>query len=119
MIYELSPLTLLLSDLRGLLDAAYTEVESIIDVAGDGDVPASALPYQTLKQGASLEIVRDTIMTTPIKWSNVKDTLVGLRQWMILMGHRRELGFSIVLGESEYLSYGRVLGGIPVAVTSI
>lgn len=84
---------------------------NIIDVSHDGEVPSSQLPYKFAKPGAFIKVANDNVGPAgpQLTWSNVRDILLGLREYMVVLGHRVELGCIIKSAEDELLGYARVL----------
>ena len=73
-------------DLRQLIYAALQEVELIIEAAGDGVLPSAAEPYVKMVGGASLLIGSRQSHggRKKLRWSHIRDTINGLRIYMIL-----------------------------------
>ena len=67
-------------------------------MAGDGDVPLSALPYEVVRGGIFLQINRDIVPsgTKRLRWSTIRDVLIGLREFMVLQGHPFEVRCEII-----------------------
>ena len=95
---------------RRILFHSYTIVENIIDVAGDGVIPQSANPFQEITSGAYFEVEVDNEIYSKMKWSELKDTLWGLREYTVVQGHWFPLRFIILrLGiNGGYLGEGRL-----------
>ncbi|KAL9069636.1 MAG: hypothetical protein Q9161_005435 [Pseudevernia consocians] len=101
--------------LRNMLFDAYTFVSNLIDIAGDGYLPASADPYEVATEGAFIRII-SARKTGPggLRWSSVRDVLLGLREYMVVQGRLFQVSFVISQEQgAENLGFGRVLGGKP------
>lgn len=102
------------SDLGSALFNAYTSVENIIEVAGDGEVPASALPFEVVKEGAYVLIANDDVGAEgwKLRWGDVKDVLWGLREYLIGGRHLGNMVGAMVYREPGHrlAGYARVLG---------
>lgn len=90
---------------------AYTSVSNLIEIAGDGDIPIKAQSYKAATAGADLSV--DARMTGPIrlKWIDLRGTLWGLRQFMVVRRHSFEVVFAITRDEDgvrSHLGFGRV-----------
>ena len=81
---------------RRILFHSYTIVENIIDVAGDGAIPQSAKPFQEITAEAYVEVDIDNEIYSRMKWSELKDTLWGLREYTVVQGHWFPLRFIIL-----------------------
>lgn len=96
--------------LRNILFDAYTFVSNLIDVAGDGYLPASSDPYEVAKEGAFIRII-SARKTGPggLKWSSVRDVLLGLREYMVVQERLFRVSFVISQEQgAETLGFGRV-----------
>ena len=96
--------------MRKLLFDAYTHAVNVIDIAGDGIIPASVDPYQAVTQGAYIRINAEKAGIERLKWSDLKDSLWGLREYMVVQGHLFALRFEIFRIDDGvfYLGDGRV-----------
>ena len=100
--------------LRNVFYNAYTFVSNVIDVSGDGDLPASCDPYKELVDGAFIRLDSDARGRNKLKWSDVKEILWGLRDFMVVQGNSFRLAFIIKQeGQAGDLGYGRVLKDDP------
>ena len=117
---ENSTITLLICDdpslrinktaLRNILFDAYTFVSNLIDIAGDGDLPASSDPYEVEAEGAYIRMISDRRGLKKLKWSNVKDVLWSLREYMVIQGHTFQTAFVIKDAQgASTLGFGRLL----------
>ena len=61
--------------LRSAIYNAYTFVSSVIDISGDGDLPASSDPYKVSTDGAFIRLDSDVQGHKNLKWSDVKEIL--------------------------------------------
>ena len=95
---------------RKLLFDAYMYVTDVIDIAGDGVIPESAEPYQAVTPGAYIRVSAETAGVEKLKWSHLKDSLWGLRQYMVVQGHFFAIRFEIFRMDEGtfYLGDGRV-----------
>ena len=101
--------------LRNALYDAWTTVSNVIDISGDGDLPASSNPYKVSKYRAYIRLDGDVQAHRKLKWSDVKEILWGLRTFMVVQGNSFRMAFSIMEeGQEHVLGYGRVLEGEPV-----
>ncbi|CAF9933993.1 MAG: hypothetical protein ALECFALPRED_005813 [Alectoria fallacina] len=99
--------------LRNAIYDAYTFVSNLIDIAGDGYLPPSADPFEAESEGAYL-IMTENKTGPGLKWSSVRDVLLGLREYMVVQGHSFELCFTIAQeGVGVSLGAGYVLRGKP------
>lgn len=95
---------------RRVLFDSYMDVTNIIDIAGDGDIPESIGHYKRKRAGAYLSIITEGPGSAVLKWSELKDTLWGLREYMVVQGHLCPLKFWITQpGEASWLGRGGVL----------
>lgn len=67
---------------------ALTLVSNIVDVAGDGELPSSEDPFTSYMQdehggAVALEIESLRIGARKMRWSDVKNALVGLYDYMV------------------------------------
>ena len=100
--------------LRNTLFDAYTFVSNLIDIASDGDLPASADPYEVETEGVYIRIDSDRIGLTRMKWSNVKDVLWSLREYMVIEGRSFQTAFVIMDAQgTDTLGFGRLLVSKP------
>ena len=95
---------------RKLLFDAYMYVTDVIDIAGDGVIPASAEPYQAVTAGAYIRVHAEKAGVEKLKWSHLKDSLWGLREYMVVQGHLFAIRFEIYRIDDGifYLGDGRV-----------
>ena len=95
---------------RKLLFDAYTHAANIIDIAGDGIIPAAAIPYQVVTPGAYIRVTSEKAGVEKLKWSDFKDALWGLREYMVVQGHLYAIRFEIFRIDDGvfYLADGRV-----------
>ena len=71
--------------LRNLLFNAYTFVSNLIDVAGDGFLPPPSDPYEVMTRDAYIKIANAKESAHgKLKWSNVRDVLLSLREYMVV-----------------------------------
>ena len=110
-LYDDSRQSLEITAVRKLFFDAYTSVSNLIEIAGDGDIPIKAQPYKAATAGADLSV--DARMTGPIrlKWSDLRGTLWGLREFMVVRRHLFEVVFAITRDEDgvrSHLGFGRV-----------
>ena len=96
--------------MRKVLFDAYTHISNIIDIAGDGIIPASAEPFQEVTEGAYIRVSSEKAGIEKLKWSHLKDSLWGLREFMVVQGHLNAITFEIFRIDDGvfYLGYGRV-----------
>ena len=95
---------------RKVLFDSYMDVTNIIDVAGDGDIPGAVSPYRRRTPGAYLYVDTEGPDLAGLKWSEFKDALWGLKEYMVVQGHLCPSAFWIThSGEAEWLSRGRLL----------
>lgn len=100
--------------LRNTLFDAYTFVTNLIDIAGDGNLPASSDPYEVETEGVYIKISSDRIDPKRLRWSNVKDTLWSLREYMVIEGHSFQTAFVIMDAQgTDTLGFGRLLKSKP------
>lgn len=97
------------SAVRKSIFDSYTFVSNLIDIAGDGDLPPSADPFEAVTLGVYIQIA-DGLGTRKLRWSDVKDVLWGLRQYMVVEGYMFEIVFLIKEGleAADVLGFGRV-----------
>ena len=96
-----------------LLYGAFDEIQTTIDVAGDGIIPSSAALYMRSVPGADIAIpTHNEGTSTPenqkMKWSEMKDVVEGLIEYMIAQENREELLFLVMKDEAVELSVGRI-----------
>lgn len=96
------------SRLRNVLWDVYTFVSSILEISGDGDLPPSRNPYVEQKLGCQILIGSQTGHV--LKWSIVRDVLVGLREVMVLQGRAYAARFTIWLEGEGKMGWGIVYG---------
>ena len=79
-------------------------------MAGDGVIPASAMPYQAVTPGAYIRVTAEKAGVEKLKWSDLKDALWGLREYMVVQGHLYAIRFEIFRIDDGvfYLGDGRV-----------
>lgn len=95
---------------RKVLFDSYMDVTNIIDVAGDGDIPGAVSPYRRKIADASLSVDTEGPGFAGLKWSELKVTLWGLKEYMVVQGHLCPLTFWITRsGEPTWLGRGCVL----------
>ena len=96
--------------MRKLLFDAYTHATNIIDIAGDGIIPASAEPYQAVTPGAYIRVTAEKAGVEKLKWSDLRDSLWGLREYMVVQEHLCAIRFEIFRIDNGvfYLGDGRV-----------
>ena len=81
-------------------------ISDLIDIAGDGEIPYYLEPFLIRSTGCTLMINSGLVQ---LKWSDLKDVLWGLREYMIVQGHFFELSFAIKRGrEIEAMGSGYV-----------
>ena len=109
-IYNNSKQSLGRGPVRKLLFDAYTHAVDVIDIAGDGVIPASAEPYQAVTPGAYIRVTTEKAGGEKLKWSDLRDSLWGLREYMVVQGHLFAIRFEIFRedGGVFYLGDGRV-----------
>jgi len=90
--------------LRTLLFAAIDEISNIIDVAGDGKVLISQEVYKRHLNGIKVEMVTRGVGGQVLKWSDVENVLVGLRQYVLLSQRWESVGFQVIVDGVEGLS---------------
>ncbi|KAM0798267.1 hypothetical protein BDR22DRAFT_891572 [Usnea florida] len=101
--------------LRNAIYNAWTTVSNIIDISGDGDLPASSNPYEVVTDGAYIGLDESVKAHRKLKWSDVKEILWGLRTFMVVQGNSFRMAFLIVEeGQADVLGSGRVLEGDPI-----
>ena len=101
--------------LRTAIYYAYEAASNLIDGVGDGDLPASQMPYKVVNFHAYIRLDGDVQAHRKLRWSDVKDILWGLRKFMILQGNSFRMAFMIIEeGQERVLGYGRVLEGEPL-----
>ena len=101
--------------LRRAIYHAWETASSIIELIGDGDLPASQMPYKVVNNHAYLRLDGDPQAHRKLRWSDVKEILWGLRKFMILRGNSFRMAFVIIEeGQDHVLGYGRVLEGEPI-----
>lgn len=112
---ENSTVTLLICDgvnvridetaLRDTLFSAYILVSNLIDIAGEGELPASSDPYELVTVGVYITMSSDRLKK--LRWSNVKDVLWSLREYMVIEGRSFQTAFLITGAESgDTLGFG-------------
>lgn len=98
------------SAVRKVLFDSYMDVTNIIDVAGDGVIPGVVSPYRRKSAGAYLSVDTEGPSFTGLKWSELKVTLWGLKEYMVVQGHLCPLTFWITQpGETTWWGRGCVL----------
>ena len=110
LIYNDSKQSLERGAVRNLLFDAYTNAVDVIDIAGDGIIPASADPYQAVTQGAYIRVSAEKAGVEKLRWSDLKDSFWGLREYMVVQGHSFAIRFEIFRFDDGvfYLGHGRV-----------
>ena len=109
-IYNNSRQSLGKAPVRKLLFDAYTHATNVIDIAGDGVIPASAVPYQAVTPGAYIRVTAEKSGVEKLKWSDLKDAIWGLREYMVVQGNLYAIRFEIFREDDGvfYLGDGRV-----------
>ena len=96
--------------LRNTIFDAYTFVTNLIDIAGDGDLPASSDPYEVETEAVYIKINSNTIGHKKLRWSNVKDVLWSLREYMVIEEHSFQIASVIMDAQGTVnLGFGCVL----------
>lgn len=109
-IYNNSKQSLERLPVRNVLFDAYTHVSNIIDIAGDGVIPPPAEPYLAVTPGAYVRVTTEKAGVEKMKWSDLKDVLWGLREYMVVQDHFFAIHFDIFRIDDGvfYLGEGRV-----------
>ena len=96
--------------MRKLLFDAYTHAVDVIDIAGDGVIPPSVDPYQAVTPGAYVRVTAEKAGIEKLRWSDLRDSLWGLREYMVVQDHFFAIQFEIFRIDDGvfYLGAGRV-----------
>ena len=91
--------------MRTVITDACTYVSYLVDLTGDGYF---ADPYVDSKMGIIVRIFGSDMGRQTLKWSNVKDVLLALREYLVVQGHLYRVRFAITKGDgvSELLGFG-------------
>ena len=101
--------------LRNAIYNAWTTVSNIIDISGDGDLPASSNPYEVVTDRAYIRLDEVLQAHRKLRWSDVKEILWGLRTFMVVQGNSFRMAFEIIEeGQADVLGSGLVLEGDPI-----
>ena len=96
--------------MRKLLFDAYTHAVDVIDIAGDGVIPPSIDPYQAVTPGAYIRVIAERAGVDRLRWSDLRDSIWGLREYMVVQDHLFAIKFEIFRIDDGvfYLGEGRV-----------
>ena len=109
-IYNNSKQSLDKTAVRKVLFDTYTHASNVIDIAGDGVIPSAAVPYQAVTAGAYIRVTTEKSGVEKLRWSDLRDTVWGLREYMVVQGHMFAISFEIMRIDDGtfFLGSGRV-----------